>query len=397
MKTAYLDCFSGISGDMLLGALVDAGASLARLRRGLASIPMKGYRIASRKVLRCGVSATKVDVAVTPPPGRVRHGGTTWHDIERLVASSTLPEHLSQKGLALFRTLFEAEAEVHGEPFDRAHLHELGGVDCVVDIFGAVIGLDILGVSELVASPVNLGSGTVKTSHGSLPVPAPATIALLRSYPVYSSGTACELTTPTGAALIRGLGAAPGHHPSMSVERIGYGAGGKDLPGMPNVLRIVIGERSPSAAALGLPDSVVVIEANIDDMNPQLYDTVMTKLFAAGALDVFLGQIIMKKGRPGIMLTAIAAPDKLDVIAGTLFRETTTIGLRFRHDGRKVLSREIRRIQTRFGDVRIKVSRLGSDTVTVSPEYEDVKALAASQDLPLKKILAELPKYYPKR
>jgi hypothetical protein len=279
MKTAYLDCFSGVSGDMFLGALADSGVSLTDVRRHISNIPIQGYRITSRKVLRCGISATKVDVIVKSSHPRAGHGGTTWNDIRRLIDASTLPAGIRQKGLGVFRTLFEAEAEVHGEPFDRVHLHELGGVDCIVDIFGTVIGLDMLGVSQMVTSPVNVGSGTVTTAHGTFPVPAPATIALLRDYPVFSSGIPYELTTPTGAALIKGLGATSDHHPGMRVERIGYGAGGKDIHGAPNVLRILVGERSPAKGSVDVPDSVVVIEANIDDMNPQLYETVMARLF----------------------------------------------------------------------------------------------------------------------
>lgn len=398
MKKAYLDCFSGISGDMFLGALVDSGVSLTELRRYLSGIPLKGYRITSRKVLRGGISSTKVDVIVKPTPGRGGQGGTTWNDIKKLVDASALPAHIRQKGLKVFQTLFDAEAEVHGAPFDEVHLHELGGVDCVIDIFGAILGLDMLGVSHIMTSAVNLGSGTVSTAHGMLPVPAPATIALLRNYPVYSSGTHCELTTPTGAALIKGLGATAVHHPPMRIEKIGYGAGGKEIRGAPNVLRVTIGKSSTPTGAEDAPDdSVVVIEANIDDMNPQLYETVMGRLFSAGALDVFLEQIIMKKSRPGIKLTVIGEPDRLQTLADTIFKETTTIGLRFRADRRKVLTREIRKIRTKFGDLRIKVSRLGADTVTVSPEYEDVKALAERYGIPIKKILAELPRYYPKR
>ena len=388
MKIAYFDCFSGISGDMCLGSLVDAGADLKAIERGLGKLPVKGYRLASRKVLRGGISATKVDVVLRSTGHRKKHGATRWRDIEKTIGEATLAEGIRQKGLKIFRRLFEAEARVHGEPFREVHLHELGGIDCMVDIFGTLIGLELLGAEKIYTSPINLGSGTIETAHGILPVPAPATAELLKGYPVYSSGVPFELATPTGAAILSGLGAEPLQAPWMKLERTGYGAGDRETGAMPNVLRLLVGEtaaphRGPSAA---MADTVAIIETNIDDMNPQLYEHVMEKLFGAGALDVFLENIIMKKGRPAVKLTVIAGERQEECLADILFRETTTIGVRFTHARRKTLTREIRKVKTGFGEVRIKVAKLGDKTVNVSPEYDDLKALAAKRGLPLKEI-----------
>ncbi|MGE5239997.1 MAG: nickel pincer cofactor biosynthesis protein LarC [Chloroflexota bacterium] len=394
MKTAYLDCFSGISGDMFLGALVDSGIKTTGLRQELNKIPIKGYTITARKVLRCGISATKVDVLTKPPPRR-KHAGTTWQDIKETIDSASLSHHVKQKGLEIFKILFEAEAEVHDQPFDRVHLHELGGVDCIVDIFGTVIGLDMLGVSRILTSPVNLGSGTVKTAHGTLPVPAPATLALLKGYPVYSFTAPFELTTPTGAALIRGLGASAAPIPTMAVDKIGYGAGRKDLTDMPNAVRLLVGEELSSVQMTEDPETVTVIETNIDDMSPQLYEDVMDKLFAAGALDVFLESVVMKKSRPAVKLTAIASNDRLDRLAEIIFRETTTIGVRFRRERRKTLTREIRTLRTEFGDIRVKVSRDGESVTNVAPEYDDLRALSAKHGVPIKTILRKIAKHLP--
>lgn len=392
MKIAYFDCFSGISGDMCLGSLVDAGADLKAIERGLGKLPVKGYRLASRKVLRGGISSTKVDVMLRSTGHRKKHGATRWRDIEKTIGEATLSEGIRQKGLEIFRRLFEAEARVHGEPFREVHLHELGGVDCMVDIFGALIGLELLGVEKIYTSPVNLGSGTIETAHGILPVPAPATVELLKGYPVYSSGAPFELATPTGAAILSGLGAEPLRVPCMRLERTGFGAGDRETGAMPNVLRLLIGETTgshsgfPDFTAAAVTDTVAIIETNIDDMNPQLYEHVMEKLFGAGALDVFLENIIMKKGRPAVKLTVIAGERQEESLADILFRETTTIGVRFSYARRKVLKREIRRVKTRLGEVRIKVAKLGDKTVNVSPEYDDLKALAAKKGLPLKEV-----------
>lgn len=391
MKIAYFDCFAGISGDMCLGALVDAGVDIKSIGQELKKIPLKGYRLTSKKVLRCGISATKVDVLIQDNKGQ-KSANRKWKDIEKIIETSSLSEDIKQKGLHLFKKLFEAEAKVHGESFDSVHLHELGAVDCMVDIFGTLIGLNILGIDKIYTSAINLGSGTVKTTHGMLPVPAPATIELLKNYPVYASDIPFEMTTPTGALIIAGFKAGLSF-PKMQIEKIGYGAGNKDVANMPNAVRVLIGQESDISES---QDIVTIIEVNIDDMNPQIYEHVIEKLFKAGALDVFLENIMMKKGRPAVKLSAMAHERDANDLINIIFEETTTIGLRFYNAQRKTLEREIKKIKTKFGDVRIKIAVLNGNIVNISPEYDDIKILSKKTGLPIKKIAAEVLKVYEK-
>jgi uncharacterized protein (TIGR00299 family) protein len=389
---AYFDCFSGISGDMCLGALVDAGVGLSVLKKELKKLPIQNYNLASKKVRRSGISATKVDVIIRKSEaGSRKPEATRWKDIEKIIKASSLSDSIKQKGLRIFKRLFEAEARVHGEPFDKVHLHELGGIDCMVDIFGTLIGLDILGVRDIYVSPINLGSGYVKTEHGMLPVPAPATAELLTGYPVYSSDIPFELTTPTGAAILSGMNANPYGRSEIMSEKIGYGAGNKDIFHMPNALRILIGRQAKDPQP---SETVTIIETNIDDMSPQLYESVMERLFEAGALDAFIENIIMKKSRPAIKLTAIAKDEDAERLMDIFFKETTTIGVRFYKAERKILEREIKKIKTKYGYVRIKISRLNGDITNISPEYEDLKETATKTGIPLKKIMAEVSGIY---
>jgi uncharacterized protein (TIGR00299 family) protein len=388
-KIAYFDCFAGISGDMCLGALVDAGVNLSDIRNGLKKLPIQNYSLTSEKVLRGGISATKVDVILHKTEDkRQKTEVRRWKDIEKIIKTSQLSEKIKQKGLHIFKNLFDAEAKVHGKSFDKVHLHELGGIDCMVDIFGTLIGLNILGIEEIYVSSINLGSGSVKTEHGILPVPAPATAELLKGYPVYSSEIPFELTTPTGAAIISGMNADPYSLSKVTIEKIGYGAGNKDIANMSNTLRILIGKE----ANAGGEEFVTVIETNIDDMNPQFYAHVMEMLFKAGAHDVFLENIIMKKGRPAVKLTVISEESDIEKLSSILFQETTTIGLRFYKAHRRTLNREIKKIKTKYGDVRIKVATLKGNIVNISPEYEDLKAIAKKTKTPIKKIAEEISK-----
>lgn len=386
MKIAYFDCFAGISGDMYLGALVDAGVGLSDIKKELKKIPIKNYTLTSRKVLRNKISATKVDVIVKAEGKRLKAEGKKWKDIEKIIKTASLSEKIKQKGLHIFKKLFEAEATVHGELFENVHLHELGGTDCIVDIFGTLIGLDILSIERVYASSINLGSGTIKTAHGILPVPAPAAIELLKGYFTYSTNIPFELTTPTGAAIITGINSTFSSMPVMKIERIGYGAGNKDIATMPNVLRIFIGERTDASEYPESDSFVTIIETNIDDMNPQIYEDVMDKLFSAGAIDVFLENIIMKKGRPAIKLTIIANEQDIELLTNILFEETTTVGLRFYGAQRKTLNRETKKIRTKYGDIRVKISRLKGNIVNTSFEYEDLRAISKKTKLPIKKI-----------
>ncbi len=382
-KVAYFDCFSGISGDMCLGSIVDAGVSLSEIDKELKKIDIKGYELVSKKVQRANISATKVDVIIKKTEGRKKKAeAKKWEDIKDLILSSHLSEDIKKKGLYIFKRLFEVEANIHGVSLENAHLHELGGIDCIVDIFGTIIGLDVLGIKKIYVSPINLGSGTVMTSHGTLPVPAPATLELLKNYPIYSSHSSFELTTPTGAAIISGLLAEPSLIPNMKLEKIGYGAGNKDLNDTPNVLRILIGKE-----ILSLPeDNVIVMETNIDDMNPQIYEHVIEKLFEAGALDVFLENIIMKKGRPAIKLSVLLKETELEKISNILFNETSTIGVRFYKAFRKTLKRDFRKIKTGYGNIRVKKALLDDEFVKLSLEYDDLKNLSKKTGIEINKI-----------
>ena len=381
MTNAYFDCFSGISGDMTLGALVDAGLPIDVLRQELAKLDLPGYTLSSEQVRRSGLAATKVHVVLDEKEQPARR----LADIQRIINSSSLSPVVKQKSLSIFQRLAEVEAKVHGTTPDKVHFHEVGAVDALVDIVGSIIGLEHLGVTEIIGSPVNVGAGTVHTAHGKLPVPAPATAGLLIGIPLYSSSITFELTTPTGAAIISTLASSFGPLPRMKIDRIAYGAGNKDLPGQPNVLRLMIGELATPYEE----DTSVVIETNIDDMNPQLYDHLIELLMAKGAHDVYLTPIIMKKGRPAILLSALTDATHSDALLDTIFRETTSIGVRIQEVERKKLSREILTVETAYGKVRVKISKQGDEVMTVTPEYEDCRRIAEEKKVPLKDIMEE--------
>jgi uncharacterized protein (TIGR00299 family) protein len=386
VRIAYFDCFSGISGDMCLGSLVDAGVSLQDLQRQLNALPVKGYSLTAGTVKRNGISATKVDVLLkggkSGPVAETRR----WRDVSRIIRASRLPEEIRKKGHEIFRTLFEAEALVHGESLAKIHLHEVSSVDCLVDIFGTLIGLSMLGIDAVYASAVNLGGGCVETAHGILPVPAPATAEILKHTPVYSSDVPFELTTPTGAAILKSVSQGFGVMPCLQYERAGVGAGSSDIAGRPNVLRVFIGELQRRTVA----DAVTVIETNIDDMNPQIYSYLMDELFSRGALDVYLTQVIMKKTRPAVQLSVICDNDKRDEIIGVVLRETTSIGVRYFETQRVTMQREIKKFVSKYGQVRMKTSRFGSSLVKSAPEFEDCKKRAQETSLPLREIFDEV-------
>jgi pyridinium-3,5-bisthiocarboxylic acid mononucleotide nickel chelatase len=380
MTLAYFDCFSGISGDMTLGALVDAGVSIDVLRSELKKLGLPGYELRAEKVKRAGIAATKVHVIIEKKD-RERH----LADITAIINGSSLSAPIKERSIGIFNRLAEAEARVHGTTSEKIHFHEVGAVDAIVDIVGSVIGLDRLGVTRVRASAVNVGSGTVQTSHGLLPVPAPATAELLKGIPFYQSEIKFELATPTGAAIVSTVGTSFGPLPEMKVDRIAYGAGDGDFPERPNVLRLMIGE--PAAACD--EDSSMLIETNIDDMNPQVYDYLVDKLMQLGAQDAYLTPIIMKKGRPAVLLSVLTDKSRIDDVLAAVFRETTSIGVRIREVGRRKLSREIREVETLYGKIRIKVSKRGDDILTATPEYEDCRRIAEERKVPLKIILEE--------
>lgn len=382
MKTAYFDAFAGASGDMILGALVDAGLSLDHLRTELSRLELSGYELQSRQVVKGGLGGTQVLVRVlTPQPPR------HLAEIQALITNSSLAQPVKDKSLAIFNRLAAAEAKVHRTTVEAIHFHEVGAADAIVDIVGAVLGLEALGVEKVYCSPFQVGSGTVKCAHGLLPVPAPATMELVRGAPVYATGVPGELLTPTGAAILTTLAEGFGPLPTMTVEAVGYGAGSLDLP-LPNLLRVIIG-REPWTSRGQLTETVAVLETNIDDMNPQLYEHLSQRLLELGALEVFLTPVQMKKGRPGVLLTLICPPDLVETCAACLWRETTTIGLRWRLEHRLKLDREIKTVATRFGPLRVKIAYLEGRPHRITPEYEDCKQIALAQGIPLLQVLEE--------
>jgi uncharacterized protein (TIGR00299 family) protein len=384
MKTAYFDCFSGISGDMVLGALVHAGCELASLDDGLRRLPLTGWKISAEKVSRGAVMATRVKVETTE-----HHHHRSLGTILHLIDQASLPPRAADRARRIFCRLGEAEARVHDVPIEKVHFHEVGAVDAIVDIVGACIGFELLGVEEFACSALNLGGGRVETQHGTLPVPAPATAELLRGAPTYSTGIQRELVTPTGAAIASTLASGFGALPPMTVAAIGYGAGTAELPEQPNVLRLFVGESAAREAAEPWDDTVIVLEANLDDMNPQIYGYFAERALQAGALDVFTTPVQMKKNRPGQMVTLLCEPAAVDRLTDLIFRETTTIGVRSYSARRRTLQRESISVETPLGRIRMKVSRLNGRILNVAPEYEDCQRVAAERGLPLKQVLAE--------
>jgi len=375
MKICYLDAFSGISGDMTVGALLDAGADQAALVRALDSLGT-GASFRVEKTTRRGIAASKFHVDCAESKGH-RH----LPHILDLIAKSSASDRAKQNAAAVFQRLGEAEAKVHNIALDKVHFHEVGAVDSICDIVGACVGFDLLGIDAIHCSAVNVGSGTVKTEHGVLPVPAPATAELLAGKPVYARGPALELTTPTGAAIATALAAEFGPLPAMRISATGYGAGDRDFAEHANVLRVLVGEASGAEESI----TVTVLEANIDDSSPQVLGYAMERLFDAGALDVTLEYVLMKKNRPGTLLRVIARPEQRESLAQVIFAETSTLGLRLYTAERRVKARRLIEVDTPHGKIRMKVADDGS----FAPEYEDCRNLARETGVPLKQILAD--------
>jgi uncharacterized protein (TIGR00299 family) protein len=382
MKTAYLDAFSGISGDMTVGAILDCGADFAELERAIKSMPIAGYRLATRRKALSGISALKFDVIVTEPQPE-RH----FSEIRALIDSSQLAASIKQRAISIFEVLANAEAKIHDTTPDRVHFHEVGAVDSIIDIVGTAWGIEQLGVGSVLVSPLPMGNGFARSQHGVIPVPAPATAELLAGFPLKIGDGAHEMVTPTGAAIVRAL-ARPATMPlAFEVEKIGYGAGARELEDRPNVLRLMLGRERTAFDS----DEMIEISANIDDLSPQIYDHVMNRLFEAGARDVTLTPTMMKKGRPAVTLGVIAEATHRDTIAEIIFAETSTIGLRFHSVGRLKLHREIREVETRWGKVRVKVSSAdGHAPATISPEYDDCRKIAAAHNVPLRVVMDEV-------
>jgi hypothetical protein len=395
MKIAYFDCFSGISGDMVLGALVDAGAILAQMESELRRLQVPGWKISSEKVARHGLAATRVKVESSEA-----HAHRSLGDILSLIERAGLPPRIARRASDIFRRLGEAEARVHGVPIEKVHFHEVGAVDAIVDIVGAAAGFEQLGIEAFACSVLNVGSGHVDTQHGRLPVPAPATADLLRGAPTYSSGIERELVTPTGAAIVAAMAPRFGPQPAMTVGAIGSGAGAADLAEQPNVLRIFVGEtaeeNSGHDAGGPLDEEIVVLEANLDDMSPQVYGYFAERVLEAGALDVFSTPVQMKKGRPGQLVTVLCVPQSREALTDLIFRETTTLGVRRSHMQRRCLQRESVAVQTALGSIRVKVARLDGHILNVAPEYDDCRKAAMERGVPLKQVLAEVTSQFQK-
>ncbi|MBZ5703943.1 MAG: nickel pincer cofactor biosynthesis protein LarC [Acidobacteriia bacterium] len=445
MRIAYLDCFSGMSGDMFLGALVDAGVPPRVLEETVAALDV-GARLEISRVTRSGITATKVDVyshgekdlprevyweerersqgqqhghdhvhdhhgqdyghehdAValrehnfTQEPSRVgvpaphEHGhGRGLNEIRGVIGKAAISETAKRTAIAIFEALGSAEAQIHDSDIEKVHFHEVGAVDAMVDIVCAAVGSEALAVDEIICSPLNVGGGTVKCAHGTFPVPAPATLELLKHAPLYSSGIQAELVTPTGAAIVKTLAKRFVPFPEMRVEKIGYGAGTRDFPGHANVVRLTIGESQLTLAANTSQQTITVLEANIDDLNPQVFGYVMDRLLEEGALDAFGMPVQMKKNRPGMLLTVLCRPEDAAKLTQLIFTETTTLGVRRREERRQTLARNWVTVATRWGDVRLKVASMNGTITNYAPEYEDCRRIAAEHRVPLKSVMQE--------
>jgi uncharacterized protein (TIGR00299 family) protein len=436
MRIGYLECFSGMSGDMFLGALVDAGVPSRLLDETVAALGV-GARLEISRVVRSGISATKVDVWVDgekdlpreedweqervarPPSAADSHvheheqshrgevslakapaphphsHGRRLTEIRQIISAASISETAKRTAIAIFEALGRAEAKIHDVPVEKVHFHEVGAVDAIVDIVCAAVGAEALGVDEIICSPLNVGGGTVKCAHGTFPVPAPATVELLADAPVYSSGLQAELVTPTGAAIVKTLASRFAAFPEMRIEKSGYGAGSRDFPGHPNVVRLTVGEAASNAlAAKTASETITVLEANLDDLNPQVFGYVMDRLFQDGALDAFAMPVQMKKNRPGTLLTVLCRPEDASKLTQLIFTETTTLGVRRRDEMRQTLARRWENVRTPWGEVRIKIASMNGTVTNYAPEYEDCRRIAAEHHVPLKTVIQEAARAY---
>jgi pyridinium-3,5-bisthiocarboxylic acid mononucleotide nickel chelatase len=442
MRIAYLECFSGMSGDMFLGALVDAGVPAALLERTVAALDV-GARLEISRVVRSGISATKVDVWVDGEKDlpreeywerRERHSHSDEHEqkhehsdrerehhgyshshadetragapvphghsrglkeIRGIISAAAISEGAKKTAISIFEALGRAEAKIHNISFESVHFHEVGAVDAMVDIVCAAVGAEALEVDEIVCSPLNVGGGMVKCAHGMFPVPAPATVALLANAPVYSSGLQAELVTPTGAAIVKTLASRFAAFPEMKIEKSGYGAGSRDFPGHPNVVRLTIGEAVSNAlAAKTASETITVLEANLDDLNPQVFGYVMDRLFEESALDAFAMPVQMKKNRPATLLTVLCKPEDASRLTQLIFTETTTLGVRRRDEVRQTLARRWESVLTPWGEVKIKIASMNGTVTNYAPEYEDCRRIAAEHHVPLKTVMQEAARAY---
>ncbi len=392
MKLAYFDCFSGASGDMILGALMDAGCDAAALEAGLRRLPVEGWRLGVTKVKKKGIAATKVSAE-----SHEHHAHRSLGAILDIIGRADLSAGVKERASAIFQRLGEAEARIHSVPVEQIHFHEVGAVDAIIDIVGACIGFELLGLERFACSPLNVGGGVVKAAHGVMPVPAPATADLLRDAPTYSSGIERELVTPTGAAILATVCGEFGAQPRMRVSAIGYGAGTADLNEQANVLRLFVGESVGASETAAWDEEIAVVEANLDDMNPQIYGYFQEKALAAGALDVYTVPVQMKKNRPGTLLTVLCGTGDVDAMMKLIFAETTTIGARAYTARRRTLARESVTVDTPLGAVRMKLARANGRVLNAAPEYDDCQRIAAEKNVPLKQVISEAMVEFQKR
>ncbi len=441
MRTLYLDCFAGASGDMFIGAMLDCGLDFEFLKTELAKLGVEGYELSLTRVDRSGINSAKFDVHLsgevhhhdhshdhhhdhshdhhshshehhhdhshdhvhshehhhhdhsheTNPTSNIQHPASHSHDhrslstIKHIISTSALSASVKERALTIFQRIGEAESKIHGIPIETVHFHEVGAVDSIVDIVGACIGLEALRIEQIISAPLHVGSGMFQCAHGTYPVPGPATAELLKGVPSYSKDIEGELVTPTGAALISTLAVSYGNLPAMKIERVGYGAGTRSYPKFPNVLRAILGEVKVAMDAT--PTTVTVIEANIDDLSPQVFGHLMEKLLAAGALDVFYTPVQMKKNRPGVLITLLCQPDDRERMADMIFRETTTLGIRYRTEQRQILRREFESVETEFGAIKMKIARAEDGRlVNYSPEFEDCRAAAERHQVAIRQV-----------
>ena len=377
MKVAFFDCFAGASGDMILGALLDAGLPFETLQKELAKLNLSHYQISVAKTVKNGIGGSQVRITVDQNiPKQCRNLG----HIKAIIENSNLDPAVKEKSIAIFVRLAEAEARVHHSTIESVHFHEVGAMDAIIDIVGSVIGLSLLGIERIICSPIHVGHGTVRCEHGILPLPAPATMALLKEKPIYATGVRGELLTPTGAAILTTLASDFGPMPTMTIQRVGYGVGTADFD-IPNLLRLIVGDAEEERLDDGDMEDLVVIETNIDDMNPQLYDYLIERLLNQGACDVFLTPVQMKKNRPGILLSVTCRPDSRKALVTMIMEETTTIGARCRSEKRIKAEREICVIDTDYGPVRVKVAKYHGRIINISPEYDDCKRVSVRRSI----------------
>ena len=418
MKILYFDCFAGAAGDMILGALLDAGLPFDELKRALGSLAVDGWDVSVDRVVKTGVTAAKfrvhehakVSAGSGSPGGPAPHQHHHLKHIFAAIERSALSERGKAKAIAMFRRLGEAEAAIHGTTLEKVHLHEVGALDSIIDIVGAVFALEWFNADKIVVSPINVGGGMVRSAHGVFPVPAPATVALLKNAPVYSSGIQVELLTPTGALILTEYASGFGPVPPMTIDRVGYGAGDRELEETPNVVRVLVGEAIDKPKGLSPQDialeahaipvesrgdepsrssmKVVVLECEIDDMNPQIFGVLMDKLYAAGALEVFYAAVQMKKNRPGTLMTVVTRPEHRETLLEIVFRESTTIGVRYQELSRECLDREMVTVTTPLGAVRFKVARRAGHIVNAQPEFDDLAKLSQERGIPIKDVQA---------